>query len=194
MLTETSTELKPRYFRFVLKKQDNRIEYKILSSSQEDYYIVQMANGRAINCYHQDGTKCQARHFHPGVPCKHMEMATKLEQDRRMQAQAEKAFSEEVQEVIKAEQEKCQKVWQEYRSLPINAKKGTKKWWSLDRQRENRANTALNLQRVESQKAINAAIAADQSVAPQEIEENLPAWLKTAMSDKGRNGQFVGRS
>jgi hypothetical protein len=164
MLTETIATSKPRYFRYTLKKQNDRVEYRILSSEQTHYNVVQMANGRAINCYHEDGNKCEARHYHPGVPCSHMEYATKLEQDRREQAQADATFPKEVQEVIKAEQEKCQQVWREYMSAPINAAQGTKKYYSLARKREREANKALNIQRALSQQVINAAIAAERKV------------------------------
>ncbi|HEY7418634.1 MAG TPA: hypothetical protein VH593_25880, partial [Ktedonobacteraceae bacterium] len=71
MVQQEQTNSKPRYFRIVLKAQNNRVEYRILGSDHEHYYQVQMYNGRAVACFDHEGEKCKARHFHPGVPCKH---------------------------------------------------------------------------------------------------------------------------
>lgn len=80
-----------------------------------------------------------------------------------MAAQADAVMAnmpEEVKEVIKSEQEKCQQVWRDMMAAPIEAKPQSKKWYTLARKREQVANKALNLQRAESQRVIDAAIAA----------------------------------
>lgn len=86
---------KPSFFRLVLKKQQNRVEYRILSSDEQSYYTVQMHNGRAICCLMPDGEKCPARHFHPGTPCKHMLRANELERVRREQQKIQQVLASE---------------------------------------------------------------------------------------------------
>jgi hypothetical protein len=90
-----------------------------------------------------------------------MVRANQIEQGQRMQRQADEAMQtmpESVQEVIKAEQAKCQQVWQEQMSAPVNSEPQTKKWYALASKREKQANAALNIQRAQSQMIINAAI------------------------------------
>jgi hypothetical protein len=86
---------KASYFRIVLKKQNNRVEYRVLSSSDETYYTVQMHNGRAICCLQSDGEQCPARHYHPATPCKHMLRANELERVRREQQKIQQVLQSE---------------------------------------------------------------------------------------------------
>jgi hypothetical protein len=161
---QTATELKPSYFRYTLKQQDNRVEYRILSSEADHYYVVQMNNGRAINCYHEDGTKCQARRFHPGVPCKHMERANSLEQARRTQAKTEAAMQQESFTSLPAETQtatceevkKCQEAYERVMAQPIAAQEGTPEYWKAAQKREKRAKQAYRKQYALSQKRLQA--------------------------------------
>lgn len=171
-MNATITNSKPSYFRYTLKKQNNRVEYRILSSKQDHYYVVQMANGRAINCYHENGEKCQARHFHPGVPCKHMERANQLEAKRRAEAKAQEAMQKEsftnlpaeMQEATYEEVVKCQTAYEEVMAQPIEAEEGTPEYWKAVQKREKRAKKAYREQYAESQKRLQA-LAQQQEVA-----------------------------
>jgi len=94
-MTQAQTTNKPSYFRITLKKQNNRVEYRILASDGNAYYTVQMHNGRAINCFQANGEKCPSRHYHPGSPCKHMQRVNDLERIHREQQKVQSVLQSE---------------------------------------------------------------------------------------------------
>jgi hypothetical protein len=165
MIDQQAAQCKPSYFRFVLKKQDNRVEYRVLSSDAEHYYQVQMHNGRAINCFQHDGEKCPSRRYSPGVPCKHMVAANNLEAARRMRVRAEKAMQQEdfqqqpetIKQVVKSEVEKCQEAFEQNACTPIQAQPGTREYWREVQKRARAAKRAHKKQYTKSLEAIRKA-------------------------------------
>lgn len=158
------TNNKPSYFRIVLKKQNNRVEYRILGSDTEHYYKVQMHNGRAICCMQADGEKCPARQYRPGVPCKHMQRANELERLHREQQKIEQVLESEkvaampdpVKAVVAQELQRYLSVVAE-QTVGVAEPPRTKEEWKAATKRQKAADRAAAKEYAASVAAIKAA-------------------------------------
>ncbi len=158
------TSTKPSYYRLTLTKQNNRVEYRILSSSDDStYYTVQMNNGRAICCLQADGEKCPARHFHPGTPCKHMNRANELERLHREQQKIQQVLqSEKVAAMPNEVKQVAAQELQRYlvaisNQVGVSEPPRTKEEWKAATNRQKAADRAARRELAASLAAIKAA-------------------------------------
>lgn len=147
------------------------VSYQILDMQSQDYYSVQMENGRGASCIDPLGKKCHHRIQHPAVPCPHMHTANLAEEKHRQQLEAETyvqrydfpepvhiAFKQLVQEQL----DKCTEAFRAVMRQPIDEIEGTSDWFKAAEKREKEANKARLKQRKISQERINAFIAQQQ--------------------------------
>lgn len=145
-------------------QQYNRVWYQVLDTDSQEYYSIQMENGRAMSCIDHLGKKCQHRRQHAGVPCPHMEVANRLESDFREQARIAQVIAsgdfktkpEELQQLTQQEVAKCEEAYKAVMREPINEVHGTPEYWQAIKRRQKKANKAYRLQREKSEQLLSS--------------------------------------